>query len=97
MWKQLPGTREALRLRNAQDSCLAWQPARRCVRFVWSLRADCEGMEQGMGEEKMKGEGIWKAAAWLASAAVAVACILKTGNADFLQILAFPFFVCILT
>lgn len=40
----------------------------------------------------MKGEGIWKAAAWLASAAVAVACILKTGNADFLQILAFPFF-----
>lgn len=40
---------------------------------------------------------IWKAAAWLASAAVAVACILKTGNADFLQILAFPFFVCILT
>ena len=34
---------------------------------------------------------------WLASAAVAVACILKTGNADFLQILAFPFFVCILT
>lgn len=35
--------------------------------------------------------------AWLASAAVAVACILKTGNADFLQILAFPFFVCILT
>lgn len=45
----------------------------------------------------MKGEGIWKAAAWLASAAVAVVCILKTGNADFLQILAFPFFVCILT
>lgn len=45
----------------------------------------------------MKGEGIWKAAAWLASAAVAVACILKTGNADFLQILAFPFFVYILT
>lgn len=43
----------------------------------------------------MKGEGIGKAAAWLASAAVA--CILKTGNADFLQILAFPFFVCILT
>lgn len=27
----------------------------------------------------------------------AIACILKTGNADFLQILAFPFFVCILT
>ncbi|MBS7104126.1 MULTISPECIES: hypothetical protein [Faecalibacterium] len=50
-----------------------------------------------MGEEKMSSEGIWKAAAWLASAAVAVACILKTGNADFLQILAFPFFVCILT
>ena len=41
----------------------------------------------------MSSEGIWKAAAWLASAAVAVACILKTGNADFLQILAFPFFV----
>lgn len=40
----------------------------------------------------MSSEGIWKAAAWLASAAVAVACILKTGNADFLQILAFPFF-----
>lgn len=64
---------------------------------IWAVCADCEGMEQGMGEEKMKGEGIWKAAAWLASAAVAVACILKTGNADFLQILAFPFFVCILT
>lgn len=31
----------------------------------------------------MSSEGIWKAAAWLASAAVAVACILKTGNADF--------------
>lgn len=45
----------------------------------------------------MSSEGIWKAAAWLASAAVAVACILKTGNADFLQILTFPFFVCILT
>lgn len=61
------------------------------------LCADCESLEQGMGEEKMSSEGIWKAAAWLASAAVAVACILKTGNADFLQILAFPFFVCILT
>lgn len=48
-------------------------------------------------KKKMSSEGIWKAAAWLASAAVAVACILKTGNADFLQILAFPFFVCILT
>lgn len=44
----------------------------------------------------MDSEAIWKTA-WLASAAVAVACILKTGNADFLQILAFPFFVCILT
>lgn len=45
----------------------------------------------------MSSEGIWKAAAWLASAAVAVAYILKTGNADFLRILAFPVFVCILT
>lgn len=45
----------------------------------------------------MSSEGIWKAAAWLASAAVAVAYILKTGNVDFLRILAFPFFVCILT
>lgn len=97
MRKQLPGAREALRLHNTPDSCLAWQPARRYMRFVRPLCADCESLEQGMGEEKMSSEGIWKAAAWLASAAVAVACILKTGNADFLQILAFPFFVCILT
>lgn len=39
----------------------------------------------------MSSEGIWKAAAWLASAAVAVAYILKTGNADFCGFLPFRF------
>ena len=45
----------------------------------------------------MKSDGIWKAAAWIGAAAVAVAYVLKTGNANLFQIFAFPFFVCILT
>ena len=97
MRQHLPGPWETLWLRNALACCLAWQPARRCMYRVRPLQAHGDCLKQGMGEEKMSSEGIWKAAAWLASAAVAVACILKTGNADFLQILAFPFFVCILT
>lgn len=45
----------------------------------------------------MNNEGIWKAAAWLGTAAVAIVCVLKTGNADFWQILAIPLILCVLT
>lgn len=38
----------------------------------------------------MSNEAIWKAAAWVSTAAVTIACIVVTGETDWLQLMAIP-------
>lgn len=41
----------------------------------------------------MDSEAIWKAASWLSTAAVTIACIIVTRETDWLQLMAIPILV----
>lgn len=41
----------------------------------------------------MDSETIWKATAWLSTAAVTIACIIATKETDWLQLMAIPILV----